>query len=249
MSVVSSLYGSRASLAPFLNALGNQEYDGAIEVILVDDQSPDQAGDAALALASSLAGEKFSVQLLRNPENLGNCGSRNRGIASATGEYVVIIDPDCIVNRRFVQAHVHHHLKGFDVVLGPMGIESRADDAENVVAHLERTGPAAIAPRMRLQDMSAPASGVNCVTRNFSISKEMLGRLGRPLFDERYAYRNSGDTGFGWEDVEMGASLRRIGARIAFSWDAFSVHMSHGSAVSDAGQGAWVGQELRPSDR
>ncbi len=31
----------------------------------------------------------------------------------------------------------------------------------------------------------------------------------------------------------MGAALRRIGARIAFSWNAFSVHMSHPPAVDD----------------
>jgi hypothetical protein len=61
----------------------------------------------------------------------------------------------------------------------------------------------------------------------------MLNRLGRPLFDNRYAYRNTQDTGFGWEDVEMGASLRQLGARIAFSWDAFSVHISHGSTVNE----------------
>jgi len=232
VSVISSLYRSSASLPPFLTALRNQDYGGPIEVVLVDDMSPDGSGDAALALARD-ATDRLAVTVVRNAENLGNCGSRNRGIASATGEYIVVIDPDCIVNRSFVRAHVHHHLKGFNVVLGPMGIESGKDDAEELVERFERLGPTVIAPRMRLQDISAPASGVNCVTRNFSISRQMLDRLQRPLFDDRYAYRNAADTGFGWEDVEMGASLRRGGARIAFTWDAFSVHMSHGSAVDD----------------
>ena len=177
--------------------------------------------------------ERFSLNIVRNAKNLGNCLSRNRGVALATGDYIIVIDPDCIVNRRFVRSHVHQHLKGFDVVLGPMGIESGGGNAQDLVETLESLGAVAIAPRMRLQDASTPASGVNCVTRNFSVSREMLKRLGRPLFDERYAYRNSPDTGFGWEDVEMGASLRRLGARIAFSWDAFSVHMSHGSTVND----------------
>ena len=205
VSIVSSLYRSSASLPPFLHALGNQDYGGSIEVILVDDTSPDGSGDAGLALAPD-ATDRFSVTVVWNTENLGNCGSRNRGIAHTTGDYVFVVDPDCIVNRSFVRAHVHHHLKGFDVVLGPMGIESGKDDAEELVGRLERLGPAIIAPRMRLQDVSAPASGVNCVTRNFSVSRQMLNRLQRPLFDERYAYRNSEDTGFGWEDVEMGAS-------------------------------------------
>lgn len=232
VSVVSPLYRSRDSVEPFLIALRDQDYGGEIEVILVDDMSPDMSGDVAERVASTAAG-RLSVNVIRNAENLGNCGSRNRGIGVASGDFVIVIDPDCIVNPRFVRSHVHQHLKGFDVVLGPMGIESGGADAQDIVKTLEGLGPAAIAARMRLQDRSAPASGVNCVTRNFSISRKMLERFGRPLFDERYAYRNTKDTGFGWEDVEMGASLRRAGARIAFSWDAFSVHMSHGSAVDE----------------
>ena len=232
VSVVSPLYRSRDSVEPFLSALGGQDYGGEIEVILVDDKSPDMSGDFAERIASTAAG-RLSVKVVRNAENLGNCGSRNRGIDFANGDYVIVIDPDCIVNPRFVRSHVHQHLKCFDVVLGPMGIESGGADAQDIVKTLEGLGPAAIAPRMRLQDRSTPASGINCVTRNFSISREMLDRFGRPLFDERYAYRNTKDTGFGWEDVEMGASLRQGGARIAFTWDAFSVHMSHGSAVDE----------------
>jgi len=232
VSVVSSLFRSRDSVEPFLSALSGQDYGGEIEVILVDDKSPDMSGDLAERIASTAAG-RLSAKVVRNAENLGNCGSRNRGIDLAAGDYVIVIDPDCIVNPRFVRAHVHQHLKGFDVVLGPMGIESGGAAAQDIVKTLDGLGPVAIAPRMRLQDRSSPASGVNCVTRNFSISREMLDRFGRPLFDERYAYRNTKDTGFGWEDVEMGASLRQAGAKVAFSWDAFSVHMSHGSAVDE----------------
>jgi GT2 family glycosyltransferase len=232
VSVVSSLFRSRAAVEPFLKAFRDQDYVGEIEIVLVDDKSPDKAGDAAEAFAAHPL-DRVSLKIVRNTENLGNCQSRNHGVALATGDYIIVIDPDCIVNRRYVRSHVHQHLRGFDVVLGPMGIESGGGNAEDLVESLERLGAAAIAPRMRLQDASTPASGVNCVTRNFSISREMLNRLGRPLFDERYAYRNTQDTGFGWEDVEMGASLRRLGAKIAFSWDAFSVHMSHGSAVNE----------------
>lgn len=232
VSVVSSLFRSRATVEPFLEAFRNQKYDGEIEIVFVDDKSPDNAGDAAEAFATRPA-DRFSLRIVRNATNLGNCKSRNRGVALATGDYIIVIDPDCIVSRRYVGSHVHQHLKGFDVVLGPMGIESGSGNAQDLVESLERLGAAAIAPRMRLQDVSTPASGVNCVTRNFSVSREMLKRLGRPLFDERYAYRNAQDTGFGWEDVEMGASLRQLGATIAFSWDAFSVHTSHGSAVND----------------
>ena len=232
VSVVSSLFRSRAVVEPFLKAFRNQDYEGEIEIVLVDDKSPDRGGEVAEALADHL-GDRFSLKIVRNAENLGNCQSRNRGVALATGDYIIVIDPDCIVNRRFVRSHVHQHLKGFDVVLGPMGIESADRNALDLVETLDRLGAPALAPRTRLQDATTPASGVNCVTRNFSVSREMLKRLGRPLFDERYAYRNSPDTGFGWEDVEMGASLRQRGATIAFSWDAFSVHMSHGSTVDD----------------
>ncbi len=144
VSVVSSLYGNRATLAPFLNALRNQDYDGAIEVILVDDASPDGAGDAALALATQLTGNKFSVEVIRNTENLGNCGSRNRGIAAASGDYLVVIDPDSHREPPVHQDSCSQSSQRFRRRVGADGIESGTENAETLVNRLELLGPAGI---------------------------------------------------------------------------------------------------------
>jgi N-acetylglucosaminyl-diphospho-decaprenol L-rhamnosyltransferase len=41
------------------------------------------------------------VRLIRNPENVGLARAWNQGIAASTGEYVVLINPDTIVQRDF----------------------------------------------------------------------------------------------------------------------------------------------------
>lgn len=233
VSVVAVLYNGEATIGRFLSALNGQDHDGPIEVVLVDDCSRD-AGVATAEAAAEAWGEerRITLTVVRNAANLGNCPSRNAGIRAATGEIIVVIDSDCMVNEGFVSAHVAEHRKGFDIVIGPMGIESRGEDVETLMAALLGSRET-VARRMRLQDATALSSAVNCVTRNFSVTRAAVERQDGALFDERFTYRNAPDTGFGWEDVEMGARLCRAGATISFTWDAISVHISHAASVGD----------------
>ncbi len=86
---------------------------------------------------------------------------------------------------------------------------------------------------MRLQFPTELPAFVNAVTRNFSITAAFLAKLGEPLFDEAFAYRLDPQSGFGWEDVEMGYRLYRAGARIGFCDEAISVHKTHPPEVAD----------------
>lgn len=233
VSVVAVLYNNARTVGRFLAAFNAQDYRGDIEVVLVDDcSSDDGAARVEEALRTMGAEARIRVRMIRNGANLGNCPSRNIGVRAATGEVIAILDADCIVNPGFVAAHVRDHRKGFDIVIGPMGIESRGGDIDRLMASLLQSRERVVR-QMRLQDPATLASAVNCVTRNVSVTRAALQGLGRDLFDERFTYRKSPDTGFGWEDVEMGAALKRAGARIAFAWDALSIHVSHAPSVAD----------------
>jgi succinoglycan biosynthesis protein ExoO/succinoglycan biosynthesis protein ExoU len=60
------------------------------EVLVIDDAS----GDATAAIVASLADQDRRVSLLRNPTNRGPAASRNRGLAVARGDWVVLLDAD-----------------------------------------------------------------------------------------------------------------------------------------------------------
>ena len=75
---------------------------------------------------------------MRNAQNSGNCESRNRGIAAATGDVLIIIDADCMLNRDFVQRHVDAHAFGdCEIVIGPFNIETMNEDPATVLQRYE----------------------------------------------------------------------------------------------------------------
>ncbi len=61
-----------------------------VDVVVVDDRSTDDS----LAVARALEREDSRVRILANDENLGPVDTFNRGLAAATGEFVVRLDAD-----------------------------------------------------------------------------------------------------------------------------------------------------------
>lgn len=229
VSIVTLLYNKARELPFVLPTYAGQSYDGEFEFVFVDDCTADDsvavvehfAGELA---AGPLAG-RMSVKLVRNPANLGNCASRNRGLAAASGEILVVIDADCMLNRDFVLRHVDAHAFGdCEVVVGPLNIETHDEPPHEVLARFE-ADPALAAPSAGMQDHGNRASFLNCITRNFSIRRSALPADG-PLFDPLFGYSADPTSGFGWEDVEMGYRLYCAGARIKFVAEAFSIHCS-----------------------
>jgi glycosyltransferase involved in cell wall biosynthesis len=74
-----------------------------IEIIILDDQSPDDTETIARRIVATHPDRQISY--IRNPENLGNIRNYNKGIGLASGKYVWILSPDdrlrnsCIVER------------------------------------------------------------------------------------------------------------------------------------------------------
>ncbi len=235
VTIVSVLYRKADVLPLFLQHVAGQSYPGEIEVILVDDRSPESDVEVAEAFALRLeaagrTGRK--VRVLQNPENSGNCRSRLNGIEAATdADILIVIDCDCLLNRHFVAAHVFEHaFDDVDVVIGPLNIESELREPAEVVAEIERD-PSQIVRLQMVQDPVQLDGFLNCITRNFSI-KAAAARA-EPLFDEDFAYSAKPGSGFGWEDVEMGYRLYARGALIRYTSLAFSVHCTHASSTPE----------------
>ncbi len=234
VGIVSVLHRKAGIIETFLDHVRDQIYPGPIATVLVDDLSPED--DAARASAH---GERLraagrsdrTVEVLRNPCNLGNCASRLAGIAATDADILIVVDCDCLMNRDFVAAHVFEHWwDDVDAVTGPLNIESDGRDPAALVRAMERD-PAAVARESRPQDPLLPAGFLNCITRNFSIKRRAA--LAEPLFDLDFSYSAEPGSGFGWEDVEMGYRLYARGAVVRFTERAFAVHCSHASSMPD----------------
>ena len=232
--VISVLHRKAATIESFLDHVFAQTYPGLITVVLVDDASPDAAAALAEERAKHLAMRDTPsrrVVIRRNPSNLGNCGSRLAGLSAEEADLYVVIDCDCLINRDFVAAHVFEHWwDDVDAVVGPLNVESEDRDAPTLVAALQADA-VALARESRLQDPVLPEAFVNCITRNFSVKRRRVAE--EALFDVDFSYSAKPDSGFGWEDVEMGYRLYDKGAVIRFTPHAFSVHISHASSMAE----------------
>jgi glycosyltransferase involved in cell wall biosynthesis len=229
ISVVTILYKRASAIPEVLRSYFRQSYEGDIEIIFVDDASPDNSAEIVeqefdKARKSGLYARVPKHKVIRNASNQGNCISRNIGIAQAQGDVVVVIDSDCMLNRDFLRLHAEaHSFNDCDVVIGPINIES---DGRNPTKWLEQleSRPDIAAQQALPQYGLNRAAFMNCITRNFSIGRHLIKET---LFDPVFSYSADPSSGFGWEDVEMGYRLYKRGGRIKYISDAFSVHISH----------------------
>ena len=88
VSIVVPLYKSAKYMAKLVDSVLNQTYQN-IELILVDDESPDEDGKIADDYA-----KKDNRVVVIHKKNGGCCDARNAGLKAATGEYLMLADGD-----------------------------------------------------------------------------------------------------------------------------------------------------------
>lgn len=239
MTVVSILYNKRKEVRFFLEALRRQDFPAPFEVLLVDDCTSDDSVAVVeefdrYRAAGAVGVAQMSVRILRNEKNMGNCASRNRALSEARGDVIVIVDADCMLNHSYLSDHYDAHAHGdCDAAIGPMNIETNGAPPLSVLSRYEADSLMAAA-NAQMQDTVNADHFVNCVTRNFSINRKFVAeRLDGELFDNLFAYSRDPQSGFGWEDVEMGCRLYKAGARLRNLPSAISIHVSHPSTTDE----------------
>lgn len=88
VSIIVPVYGTEAYLPECIESLCNQSYTN-IQVILVDDQSPDRCPE----ICDSYAQRDSRVTVIHQ-ENKGVSGARNTGLKHAAGQYIMFVDSD-----------------------------------------------------------------------------------------------------------------------------------------------------------
>lgn len=130
ISVVIPARDAAGSLERTLAALAGQEFDGDMEVVVVDNGSRDAT--AALAEASG-------VRVLRRPRGEGPGPARNAGAAVASAEVLAFTDADCAPTPGWLAAALGA-LVDADIVLGPVAPMRPPGSLERATATDGRTG-------------------------------------------------------------------------------------------------------------
>jgi len=234
-SIISVLHNKENEVNYFLDSFFSQKYRGTFEIIFVNDCSTDNSVQKVTDFIKEKNGKGDypshpEITILENPENLGNCVSRNIGINYAKGDICLIIDADCMVNCDFLTLHAESYkFNDFNISIGPFNLETNQRNPIEVL-HYYECHPEKVEEDCLLQDPINKRSFLNCITRNFCIKQNFITE---DLFDPQFSYSKNPNSGFGWEDIEMGYRLYKKRARIAYIPNAFSIHVSHPSSIDE----------------
>lgn len=194
LSVVIAAHDAAGTLGAQLDALLDQSWTGAWELVVVDNRST----DATAALVREYAARDPRVRLVSASASSGPSYARNAGIAAAMGDHLAVCDADDVVGDRWLAA-MGDGLREHACVTGPLDVD--------------RLNPAALArtrgvfPADRCQSWYGVFDIVPA--GNFGIRREEWDRAGG--FDEELR---------ACEDHDLSFRLRLLGVPVAFLADA-----------------------------
>jgi len=194
LSVVIPTYNRLPILRQCLEALQRQWVAAPLldyEVVVVDDGSTDAT--VAWIEAEQDQGGLDRVRLIRQ-EHAGPAAGRNNGVQASRGDVIVFIDSDLVVTERFLHSHA----------------TALSDDWRARGNQLCFTYGAVINTSNFQQPTVEPhkwrdLSWAYFATGNVAIAKTWLEQAG--LFDAGFQL-------YGWEDLELGVRLKKLGLKL-----------------------------------
>lgn len=102
VSIIIPVYKTEATLPRCIDSALAQTYSN-IEIVIVDDGSPDRAGEIADQYAA-----KHPNIVVVHKKNGGLAEARKSGIAAASGEFFVPLDSDDTIPENAVELLIHH---------------------------------------------------------------------------------------------------------------------------------------------
>ena len=202
ISVVIPTYNRLPILRQCLQALERQRLAAPLqdyEVVLVDDGSTDDTVRWLEGHADAFP----HLRLLRQDHG-GPARGRNRGVEAARGDVIVFIDSDLVVTDDFLASHALALSRDWqrrgDRLCFTYGAVINTANFDNPTSEPHK-----------LSDLS----WAYFATGNVAIDRAVLERSG--LFDTAFRL-------YGWEDLELGERLRRLGVRLVRCPEAVGYH-------------------------
>jgi glycosyltransferase involved in cell wall biosynthesis len=93
LSVVVPVYNVESYIRDCLDSLLRQQFNGSLQIVLIDDVSPDDSGRICAEYS-----DRYAVfECLRHEFNRGSSEARNTGLQRVCGRYFTFVDPDDIL--------------------------------------------------------------------------------------------------------------------------------------------------------
>lgn len=173
VSVIVPIYKVEPYLRRCVESLVKQTYP-YLEIILVDDGSPDNCGN----ICDEYAAEDSRIRVIHK-ENAGLGMARNSGLDIATGDFVVFVDSDDYVKENYVEVLLHNAVDaGAD--LAATGLYRLSRDGhmrkKNITQKREIWGKADVVEKVLLPIIGASPEYPEEVEREMSVCVNIYKR-------------------------------------------------------------------------
>jgi GT2 family glycosyltransferase len=218
-SVVVLSWNGKKYLSKCISSVIDQTWKD-IEIILVDNHSTDGSVEDLMVKHGS-----HLRKIIRSPENVGFAKGMNMGIEAATGDFVLLLNQDVFLDRRFIGTAVELFQRNKEIaILG--GLEKRWDGDQLTEVVVSQGG---FFLRKRIQGMTNRTTGNGwCFGVHGSfpcVRREVLKKV-KDVFG--YYYDPKFETG--WEDTDLWFRCQLLGYRAYFARELLAWHVGSASA-------------------
>ncbi len=179
ISVIIPVYKAEDTIERCLKSVIGQSYEN-LEIILVDDGSPDQSG----VICDQYARNDNRIRVLHQ-KNKGLSSARNAGLATMSGDFFFFLDSDDYIDQRAIELlHKRAYRNQADLVVGNViTINDRQEALNNPVFEAEHITEAHITdPAFRFSYFYSPGFGNSAWNKLYRT--EFYRKTGL-VFDER----------------------------------------------------------------
>lgn len=215
ISIIIPVYCVEQYLAECIESIQNQTYSN-VEIILVDDGSTDHSSDICDEYA-----EEDSRIVVIHKENGGLSDARNRGIESATGEYVLFLDGDDYWDDRKALERLVTRIRSSKADVLNFSYKKYYEDTKESVPYF--LGIEA----MPAQCQSKKGQLDYLTAHHLYIASACNKMIRRGLLDHRLRF----EQGIYSEDIEWCARLLYYAGSMDFVCENFYCYRQHGASI------------------
>ena len=135
LSIIVPAYNGEKYLEKCITSIIDQSYKN-LEIILIDDKSPDLSGE----ICEKFAMKDDRIKVFHNKENMGICGTRNKGISIASGDYVTFVDDDDYIEKTMYQKMMQKFEENQEVDLVLCNFENIRETGAKIGKSREKEG-------------------------------------------------------------------------------------------------------------
>lgn len=181
-SIIVPIYNVEQYIRRCINCLIEQTY-ADIEIILVDDESPDNCP----AICDEYAAKDSRIKVIHK-RNGGLSDARNAGLEVASGEYVIFVDSDDFIDTDTCERFAEIAKKGYDVLIGDASVEGGVCPLQHIEKGVVYSGQEYLKVAL-LQARAPMAAWLNVYRREFLEENSLKFKYGILHEDEQFTPR------------------------------------------------------------